>query len=284
MKNILLPTDFSKNAWNAIDYALNLFKDDECLFYLLHSYSPPLVQPTTPGATTATTTEILLETARKASEDGLNDVLKKITQTNKNEKHRYKILSEYDFFVGAVKTIEEDYKIDLIVMGTKGSSGLKEVIIGSNTAGVIGNVKSPILAIPEKAVFGPLKEIAFATDYDYYCEKNEISPLLDIAKKTGGSIKILHALESDDKLTKDKEQIKDYIHQMFGSIDHSFHTLTGVSVETATRVFIQSRDIDMLCMIAKKHNFFQRIFGKPRVEEISFHIQIPYLVIHECGK
>ena len=284
MKNILLPTDFSKNAWNAIDYALKLFKDDECLFYLLNSYSPPLVQPTTAGVTTTTTTEIILDSARKASEDGLNDVLKKITQTNKNEKHRYKILSEYDFFVGAVKTIEEDYKIDLIVMGTKGSSGLKEVIIGSNTAGVIGNVKSPILAIPEKAVFGPLKEIAFATDYDYYCEKDEIEPLVDIAKKTGASIKILHTLDSNDTLTKDQEQIKKYVHEMLGKVDHSFHTLTGVSVETATRVFIQSRDIGMLCMIAKKHNFFQRIFGKPRVEEISFHIQIPYLVIHECGK
>src|SRR5690606_1992138 len=195
MKNILLPTDFSNNAWNAIDYALKLFKDDECLFYLLHSYSPPLVPPTTAGVTTAATTEILLDSARKASEDGLNDVLKKISQTNKNVKHQYKILSEYDFFVGAVKTVVEDYRIDLIVMGTKGSSGLKEVIIGSNTAGVIGNVKSPILAIPENAVYGPIKEIAFATDYDYYCEKDEISPLVDIANKTGASIKILHALE-----------------------------------------------------------------------------------------
>src|SRR5690606_41436610 len=119
MKNILLPTDFSQNAWNAIDYALKLFKDDECLFYLLHSYSPPLVQPTTAGVTTTTTTEILLETARKASEDGLNDVLKKITQTNKNEKHRYKMLSEYDFYVGAVKTIEENYNIDLIINSIK---------------------------------------------------------------------------------------------------------------------------------------------------------------------
>lgn len=284
MKNILLPTDFSNNAWNAIDYALKLFKDDECLFYLLNSYSPPLVQPTTAGVTTTTSTEILLDSARKASEDGLNDVLKKIKLTNKNEKHRYKILSEYDFFVGAVKTIVEDYRIDLIVMGTKGSSGLKEVIIGSNTAGVIGNVKSPILAIPENAVFGPIKEIAFATDYDYYCEKDEIKPLVDITKKTGASIKILHALDSNDKLTKDQEQIKKYLDEILAGIDHSFHTLTGVSVETATRVFIQSRDIGMLCMIAKQHNFFQRIFGKPRVEEISFHIQIPYLVIHECRK
>src|SRR5690606_33921389 len=116
-----------------------------------------------------------------------------------------------------------------------------------------GNVKSPILAIPENAVFGPIKEIAFATDYDYYCEKDEIKPLVDIAKKTGASIKLLHALDSNDKLTKDQEQIKEYLDKILDKVDHTFHTLTGISVETATRVFIQSRDIGMLCMIAKKH-------------------------------
>ncbi|UOB17528.1 universal stress protein [Abyssalbus ytuae] len=280
MKNILLPTDFSDNAWNAIEYALQIFKDEECKFYLLNAYSPPLTQPSNP-ITSATTTKALLDIAKKASEDGLKNVLKKVTGNFSNVKHQFETISEYDFFLGAVKTIVADYNIDIIVMGTKGASGIKEVIIGSNAAGVIGHVKCPVLAIPEKAVFKPLKEIAFATDYDYYCEKGELKPLTEIAEKFNASVKILHALDTKDQLTKDQEQIKRYLDEMLGNINHSFHTLTRVSLETATRVFTQSRDIDMLCIIAKHHSFFERLFGKPRVEEISFHIKIPYLVLHE---
>lgn len=40
MKRILLPTDFSNNAWNAISYAAQLFKNEACTFYLLHTYTP----------------------------------------------------------------------------------------------------------------------------------------------------------------------------------------------------------------------------------------------------
>ena len=36
MKTILLPTDFSDNSWNAIEYALNFYKELNCNFYLLH--------------------------------------------------------------------------------------------------------------------------------------------------------------------------------------------------------------------------------------------------------
>ena len=40
MKKILLPTDFSSNAWNAITYALEFYKDEWCMFYLLNTYTP----------------------------------------------------------------------------------------------------------------------------------------------------------------------------------------------------------------------------------------------------
>ena len=40
MKHILLPTDFSDNSWNAITYAIQLFKDEACVFFILNTYTP----------------------------------------------------------------------------------------------------------------------------------------------------------------------------------------------------------------------------------------------------
>ena len=280
MKHIVLPTDFSDNAFNAINYALQLFKEDSCTFYLLNAYSPPIIQPTD-VMNSSTNTKELLDIVTQASENGLKDTLKKIAKKHKNSKHQFELVSKFDFLLGTIKSIVEEKHIDFIVMGTKGAGGIKEVIIGSNTAGVIGHVNCPILAIPEEAVFQPIHEIAFATDYDYYFEKDEIKPLTDIAKKFKATIKIMHALELNHPLTKDQEEIKRYVDATLKGTPHDFYTLTNASLETATRLFIQSRDIGMLCMIAKHHNFFSRLFGKPRVEEISFHIKIPYLILHE---
>ncbi|ETN95464.1 universal stress protein [Zhouia amylolytica] len=279
MKNILLPTDFSENAWNAINYALRMFSKTEN-FYLFNSYTPPTAQPTS-GVTSSKNTKLLSDMARKSSEEGLTEVMNRIKKEFPELAEKVKSISAYDFFVSGVKSVVKKYEIDFIVMGTKGSSGVREVIIGSNTAGVIGKVKCSVLAIPETAVFKPVKEIAFATEYDVYWEESELAPMIDIAKKWSASIRILHALEARNELKSEQIKIKEYLDGILETIPHAHYTLSKLSLESAVRAFTESREVDMLCMVARHHNFFQRIFGKPRVEEISFHIQIPYLVLHD---
>lgn len=280
MKKILLPTDFSDNAWNAIVYALDLYADEACTFFLMNSYTPPLSGAST-SITSSSITKTLLDASKKISRKGLEEVLEKITSNYTNELHQFKTISKFDFFLDAVKELVEKETIDLIVMGTKGASGLKEVIMGSNTAGVMGKMDCPVLAIPEKAVFKAPQEIAFATNYDRYYDRNEMAELLHIAGKYNAAIRVLHASTMTDRLSGEQESIKNYIGELLEMLPHSFHNLTGVSLETAVRVFIQSRDITMLCMVGKHHNFFERILGKPRIKEISFHINIPFLVLHE---
>ncbi|UNY98074.1 universal stress protein [Zhouia spongiae] len=280
MKNILLPTDFSENAWNAIDYAFQMFAIEADHFYMFNSYTPPTIQPTS-GITSSKNTKILADMARKASEDGLEEIKKRIKDNYPDLVPKIKIISTYDTFVSGVKSAVKEFEIDLIVMGTKGSSGVKEVIIGSNTAGVIGHVTCSVLAIPESAKYKPVKEITFATEYDLYWEQSELNTMLQIAKKSDAAIRVLHALESRNELKEEQIRVKEYLDGVLNGIPHTYHTLSKLSLESAVRAFTESREVDMLCMVARHHNFFQRIFGKPRVEEISFHIQIPYLVLHE---
>ncbi|WP_340073705.1 universal stress protein [Leptobacterium sp. I13] len=282
MKKILIPTDFSENAWNALQYALDLYKDETCNFFILNAYSPPIVSPTNP-ITSASTTKVLLDVAKKSAEEGLAAVMARINESYSSSKHQFETIASYDFLVSAVKETVKEKEIDMVVMGTKGASGLKEVIMGSNTAGVIGHIECPLLAIPEEAVFKPLKELAFATDYAYYHERFELAELLELAQKYNASICVLHALEHKDGLSKEQELVRQHLDELMEPIQHSFHTLTRVSLETATRTFTQSRDIDMLCMVTKHHSFLTRLFGKPRVEEISFHTKIPLLVLKEVS-
>ena len=181
MRRILLPTDFSLNSWNALKYCLEFFKNDKCTFYLLH------VNPIPPysgaGSSVRTSTTILRETMLQESKAQLKSLLEQIKKYSDNSNHLFNTIALYDYFTESIKREVEDKKINLIVMGTKGASGLKRVTIGSNTGDVITKVKCPLLAVPENATYKIPKEIAFPTDYHIAYDIK----VLDIIDRNGGN-------------------------------------------------------------------------------------------------
>ena len=166
-------------------------------------------------------------------------------------------------------------------MGTKGASGLKKVAIGSITGDVITKVKCPLLAVPENASYKRPKEIAFPTDYHIEYNLKVLDTLLGMINQHESFLRVLHVSKKGDELNKIQLANKAFLRDYFSDVEHSFHSLTGTKLETAVQCFVESRDIDMIAMVAKNLNFFQRILFRPAVEEISYHTDVPFLVLHE---
>ena len=166
-------------------------------------------------------------------------------------------------------------------MGTKGATGLREHIVGSNTGDVITKVKCTTLIISEESSYKDIEEIAFPTDYALDYNVQVLQPVLDILSKLKASLRILHIDKKGSKLNIDQEANKDLLQDVFESNEYSFHLLTNKKVEDAVQCFVESRDIDMIVMIAKNLNYFQQILFHSRVEKISYHTSIPFLVLHE---
>jgi len=279
MINILIPTDFSNNSWNAIKYGLAYFKNTECIFFLMHvSLQTYLFSGDVPLISSVEGFD--KELVAKAKEE-LKKLLKRIKKIDTSKKHKFYTIAAYNFFIDAVKNNIEENNIDLIIMGTKGASGFKEVIIGSNTADLITQVKCPVLVVPENAVFKTPKELAFPTDYNSTYEPKILDNVAAIATKFKSFIRVLYVGKKDEQLTNSQKDNKELLNYYFSEIKHSFHFITNKKIEQGIQCFIESRDIDMIVMVAKNINLFQRIFLKPLVEEISYHTEIPFLVLHE---
>ncbi|MFH6602671.1 universal stress protein [Maribacter algicola] len=279
MQQILIPTDFSDNSWNAIKFALELFKKTKSTFYLLH------VNPIPPysgaGSSVRAASRNFEDQILKESREELQKLLKRIEALPFNTKHAFVTIALHDYFVDAVKRELEEKKIDLVIMGTKGASGLKKATVGSNTGDVITKIKVPLLAVPEDAVYSKPKEIAFATDYHIGYDVKVLDTLIAMAILHGSVLRILHISKKGEQLTEEQEKNKDFLDDYLVDVEHSFHSLTGSKLETAVQCFTESRDIDMIAMVAKNLNFFQRILFRPTVEEISYHTEVPFLVLHE---
>ncbi|MEM5565490.1 universal stress protein [Psychroserpens sp. AS72] len=278
--NILLPTDFSENSWNAIAYALDFFENITCNFYVLHVNR---IENLVVGDSVYIPTHEEIENNYiKPSKKKLKDLLRKISlRANHNKQHKFYTLSDYGFFIESIRKHVEEKKIDMIIMGTKGASGLKEYIIGSNSGEVIKKVKCTTLVVPEHARYSKIKEIAFPTDFSLSYDINTLQPFANLLNKVKASLRIIHIQKKDTVLNTDQHTNKDVLQDYFEDFKPSFHFLTNKKVEDAIQCFVESRDISLIVMVAKNLNYFQSIFFHSKVEKITYHTHIPFLVLHE---
>ncbi|MDW5288485.1 universal stress protein [Formosa sp. PL04] len=278
MKNILLPTDFSKNAWNAMEYALNLYKDEVCTFYIFNVYYQLSSGPYT-GITSSKAREAIYHAQAENSKEGLKEVLSKINTIYNNPKHTYESLSKYEMFSTAVETLVKALNIDCIVMGTKGASAFKEMTLGSNTASLIGLVKCPIIAIPKSKGFKHIKEIGLSTDYDISFTEHGLKPLLSLAISNSSKLSVLHIMDRNNLLTTGQTESLEHLKIILKEVPTEFFTLTDIGVSSGVHAFVESRKLDMLCVVAKEQDFLKRILNHSYSKSISNHSNVPLLIL-----
>ena len=276
MKKILLPTDFSENSWNAISYALNLFKNETCTFYLLNAYTPViyhveyvLVNPAQYG---------LGDAVRENALKQLDIFKDRMTKTFKNPKHTIETIAAFNTLVSEVKELVTKKKIDYVIMGTKGATGATEVLFGSNTVHVFKNLDCPILAVPADFSFETPHEILFPTDYEIDYKDHHLKPLIDITSLFNTRVNILNVSYGYD-LSEDQEAHKNILQKSFEHVAHLFHSVSNKDVAEAITEFQLKSRVNLLVMINNKHSFFENLFFKSTINQIGFHLNIPFLVI-----
>jgi nucleotide-binding universal stress UspA family protein len=276
LKAILLPTDFSTNSLNAIDYAVELFKNEPCEFYLINiqKASSFVSDDLMTMSSSATIYQTLIDAARKS----IKNIIIKIEKKYANNLHQFHSIVDYDNFIDGINQICEARQIDLIVMGTKGASGAEKVIFGSNTVRVLQRCKTPVLAIPNGCVFERLDRIAFTSNYASLYNKEDLGSLTDILSMYNSKIDILH-LTNEKDLSQDEENNKAFLDSCFSNAVHEFIDLSSKDIFKTIQDYLYSNDIKMLAMMSKKHSFLERLFTKHLVETFAFKIDIPFLVM-----
>lgn len=283
MKNILVPTDFSENSWNAIQYAIELFKKEECTFYLLNVYTPAIASSRFMAATI--NAGQLDDGAHAYSKRGLKELVGRIQKQYNYPNHSFKTISSFSLLVDEIKATIEEQGIDLVVTGTKGASGLEEVFMGSNTVRIIKSIKNcPVLAIPHHYEFIKPSEIAFATDFNRFYSQSELKPIIDMALAFGANIRIVHVQYEIKALTELQQFNLSMLRKYLNSVEHYVHTVSELnSISKTLEVFTEELDIHLLAMLNYQHSYMEKMTREPVIKRVAFHTRIPLLVIPELG-
>jgi len=281
MKRILLPTDFSENAWNAISYAMEFFKNEKCTFYLLHTYTPVYHRMDyilgVPAFTTIPDTGV--DTHLAALDKTYSDIKKKF----KNPKHHFKKLSAFNQLSDEVNEVAEREGIDMVIMGTQGATGAQKIFMGTNTVYVIRKSKVPVLVIPENYRFNGVQKILFPSNYLTLYKPKELRPLIEIAKEQKAEITLLYVVE-ESELDIRQEENKEFLRECLEEVAPVFKETRSEYMPDAIHIFVRDNNIDLLAMMNPKHSFMERLLLQQNVDEIGFQVNAPFLVIRDTAK
>lgn len=268
MKRILLPTDFSENSLNAIHYAIQAFAHEECRFIIVNAYMSPQA-----GAS------MLISLNDVLGEQSLKD----LENLKRELENKYfsavidiDIVSEYGYVPVVIESVARKNGCDLIVMGTKGATGLKGMIIGSNTSASIKNTHYPLLAIPEEAKYTGMKKIALAWDERPSSQNQQLDVLTWLCKSHSADLLVVN-VDTDEDSKHEENQLAKPIAQL----EYSLHFVPGKNVAEGLEQFVKENNVDVVAAIPHEHGFFERLFKPSVTKQLCLHTEVPLLIIPE---
>jgi nucleotide-binding universal stress UspA family protein len=276
MKKILLPTDFSANAWNAIVYALHYFKNEKCLFYILHTYTPIFYR--VDYMMGGPVNSAIPDKGVEAAQTGLEKTIRDLRKHYPNKNHQFKTISSFNILTDEIEEVIEREKIDIIAMGTQGATGAKEIFLGTHTVHVIKKAKIPVLAIPSGYIFKEIGTVVFPTDYSTPYDPKSLGFLVELSKTQKAKLIILNVKENF-ALSGIQNTHKQALDIFLEDVEHSFEQVKGELMPNAIHEYVEKHRIGLLAIMNRKHTFLHRLINKSTVDSIGYHSRIPFLVI-----
>lgn len=276
MKRILLPTDFSDNAYNAISYAVKLMQHEVCEFFILHTYTPPMVSA---GSMYDTYSALSMQKiAEEQAKKKLKKLEKKVKKEFPNTLHSFTSIASFNLLTTEMKELIEEKEMDFVVMGTQGATGAQEIFLGTQTMYAIKKMKIPVLAVPSNFKYEEPKEVLFPTDYHIERDNRFLELLRNLCEQHTSRLNILNAYYGTP-LTNNQIENQEFLDVYFKKNAHIFHIAEGTDVIGAVTKFQLKTKINLLAMVHNKHNFLENMLFKPVINQIVYHINVPFLVI-----
>lgn len=273
MKTILLLTNFSETSRKAIANYLKvctLSVKEEHQFILLNTYKRIKT-----GQSQMVRFEDVLA---QYSKQDLYKELKLIKEIPELKNLNIIIHSEYGDLVDVVEKINREIGVDLIVMGTKGTNLLKELLLGSDTDRLIRLSKNPVLVIPESIEFKKPEKIVFATEIKECKNKEEFRKLISIIKSFDAELLILNVYK-DKK--PEADEFEDKMKKELSGVKHTFFYVRNLDIADGISGFVKMNKAQLLAIIDDKASLLSQLFKHSVKYILTINAEMPLLIIHE---
>ncbi|MEM7037218.1 MAG: universal stress protein, partial [Bacteroidota bacterium] len=257
---IVVPTDFSKNSIDALHYAAEIALAHEGELHIVTAYEKPY---STRGS---------LVSLRKKLERDAEDKMEKLkAKLNEREKMpRFEVYVREDSPVELVVRAVEHLEASLVVMGTKGASGLQGYLMGSTASAVIEKSPCPVLAVPAGATFEGWSNIVYAADLQ------DANPqfgkeLLNMSAPFGSAVRVVHVTSDTDgkKANATMDELKSALTAESGNRTMHFDFQEGKDIQEGIFAYIEANSSDLLAMVTKRRTLIGKLFDRSLTTQLA---------------
>jgi nucleotide-binding universal stress UspA family protein len=271
MKTVFIATDFSVAAENATKYGIAMASDLGLKIVLFNAYQVPLSIP-------ESFTIVRPEEVKSTAEGCLKEAA---MAYKKSSLQPIEILAVEGYPTDSIVRNAKKYDDSIIITGMKGEGTTIRKVFGSTVLSLVRKSKMPMLVVPEKAEYKPVKNMALAAEVDPKLNLSCINPLVQICEKFHSKVYVVRVLKTHsdiiDELIYRSERVSKKLAQF--NLEYKFPRADNVTF--ALEEFIATHNIDMLGVIPQHHNILERVFIKSETKELAFYTRVPMLLMPE---
>jgi len=274
MKSIIVPVDFSPAASNAALFAAELAAFYGAEIWLYHTYETPVA--------IGEFAYPLFDTneLQKAADNEL-ELLKEKTLSKVRTAVNIHTKAEMSLLQDGLTELCDALQPDLVVMGISGKGALTQLLIGSNTIKAVHYLKYPVLVVPPKGTFIPVRKIGFACDYREIATTTPIQLLKKILADFNAELHILNIDFQNQYFSPDEVHESFVLKELVDDIKPEYHSIESEDVTEGINQFADKARLDWIVVIPKKHLLVQKMFSRSHTRHLLFHTHLPVLCIHQ---
>ncbi|WP_299765140.1 universal stress protein [uncultured Dokdonia sp.] len=273
MKHILIPVDFSVFSENALLMASHIARQQNATLHIIHMIG--VMGAILDREEDKTSQEVIYK--MEAAQKELSTFVDK--EYLKDLEYNTTITKAIDF--EQLHTLIKDVTIDLIIMGSKGASGIKELFIGSNTEKVIRHSTIPVMVIKEKIENFTLSSVAFATDFSLYSVEAFQKAIVFFKQLhipiTAVYVNYPNQFMSTAGLKEKITNFKKALTKEAQTIDFSIEIINEYSVEAGVTYACEQLKIDAISIATEGRKGLDHFFNHSVSEKLANHASIPVI-------
>jgi nucleotide-binding universal stress UspA family protein len=273
MKQILVATDFSNSAANAMDYALELAKTLNMDVCAIHAILP------TEGVDNNMYKAFYIKDYYESKRQALKEWVATFTEKEAFKGIAVDSLCDVGLVKNVISKYIDEHHVELLVMGITGSTGITG-IVGSNASTLVSIVKIPTLIVPLASKFSKTPTITLATDYETRLSADDVNALNEMIEAFGSEkMQVLYVGEKSE--VKNVETGESKLQELIKHTELEFNYINQSNTTNGIVEFIEMHDTDILCLVKHHHNIVYRLFTRSTVNKILNRSVKAVLVLHE---
>jgi nucleotide-binding universal stress UspA family protein len=271
MKKILVTTDFSATANNAVHYAADMAMAINADLFLLHVVQNSIGYSDLPIA-------LSLEDMMRTAENDMKNT-ESITAEKVTGKVHIETQISMGGFLDELKKVCEQVKPYAVVMGSQGKTATEHFLFGAHASNTVKNLQWPVITVPSGVYFSQIKKIGLASDLSKVVKS---TPFEEISLLVNDFNAELHILNTGKRNVFDEEIIFEsrLMQEMTAALKPKFHFIDNDNTDQGIMDFAEKNQIDLLIVLPRRHNLLDSIFHKSHTKRLVLHSHVPVVAIH----